>query len=347
MHKTPAVQVIDIRSQRLRHGLSPDLIAAIATTVARDEQVLVFRNRRGYAPVLMCHACGWHAQCPRCEKPMTVHAGRRRLVCHHCDRERRIPDACPECGHGPLHPQGYGTERLEEALRARFPDVPVLRIDRETTRKRNAFGDLLEKLDDGHAAILVGTQMLAKGHDLAHLTLVAITGVDEGLHSVDFRATERLAQMVVQVAGRAGRARKPGRVLLQTHHPDHPFLRDLLGKGYAAVAHKLLEERRVLQLPPCASQVLLRVEAAERAHVDTFLAAAHAALPEDPALRILGPMPAPMPLRAGRHRGQLLLEADRRSTLQRVLRSWQARLLALPGARKVRWSIDVDPVDLY
>lgn len=278
---------------------------------------------------------------------MTLHAGRRRLVCHHCDRERRVPDACPECGLGPLHPQGYGTERLEEALRARFPEVPVMRIDRETTRGRDAFGRLLDQLDDGHAAVLVGTQMLAKGHDLAHLTLVAITSVDEGLHSTDFRATERLAQLVVQVAGRAGRARKPGRVMLQTHHPDHPFLRDLLGKGYAAVAHALLEERRLLQLPPCASQVLLRAEATERDRVDAFLSAAGAALPDAPALRILGPMPAPMPLRAGRHRGQLLLEADRRGTLQGMLHPWQARLLALPGTRKVRWSIDVDPVDLY
>src|SRR5690625_468191 len=346
-HKAPVIDIVDIRSQRLRHGLSPELIAAIAATTARDEQALVFRNRRGYAPILMCHGCGWHAQCPRCDKPMTLHAGRRRLACHHCERERRIPDTCPDCGHGPLHAQGYGTERLEEALRARFPDVPIVRVDRETTRRRDAFGNMLETLDAGHAAILVGTQMLAKGHDLAHLTLVAITGVDEGLHSVDFRATERLAQLVVQVAGRAGRAQKAGRVLLQTHHPDHALLQALLRTGYASVARELLDERRLLQLPPYASQALLRVEAAQPEAVERFLAEAHAAIPRDDALRVLGPMPAPMPLRAGRHRGQLLLEADRRPTLQRMLRPWQAQLMTLPHSRKVRWSIDVDPVDLY
>jgi primosomal protein N' (replication factor Y) len=344
---TPRVEIVDIRSQRLQHGLSPDLLRAIAATVARGEQILVFRNRRGYAPVLMCHACGWHAQCPRCDKPMTLHAGRQRLVCHHCERERRVPETCPDCGHAPLHPQGYGTERLEQALRARFAGVPVLRIDRESTRRRHAFDDLLDGLDEGKAAILVGTQILAKGHDLANLTLVAITGVDEGLHSIDFRAPERLAQLVVQVAGRAGRAHKPGQVLLQTHHPDHPFLHTLLGKGYAATARELLDERRLLQLPPFASQALLRAEAGDRTALDTFLHAARDALGEPANMRILGPMPAPMPLRAGRHRGQLLLEADQRGDLKRLLRPWQAQCLALPSARRVRWSIDVDPVDLY
>ncbi len=344
---TPTVRVIDIRSQRLVHGLSPDLLQAIDATVKRGEQVLVFRNRRGYAPVLLCHACGWHARCLRCDRPMTLHVHHARLICHHCGSGRRIPEACPDCGRPGLHPRGYGTERLEEALRAHFPAVPVQRIDRESTRRRDAFENLLESLDDGRAAILVGTQILAKGHDLANLTLVAITGVDEGLHSLDFRAPERLAQLVVQVAGRAGRAHKPGQVLLQTHHPDHPFLHSLLAHGYAATAAGLLAERRMLQLPPWSSQALLRAEAGTSEATDAFLAAARAALPETAGLRVLGPMPAPMPLRAGRHRGQLLLEADHRGTLQRMLRPWQSALTGLPAARRVRWSIDVDPVDLY
>ncbi|MGN6654847.1 MAG: primosomal protein N' [Rhodanobacter sp.] len=345
--RAPQVQIIDIRAQRLQHGLSPALLAAVAATIERGEQALVFRNRRGYAPVLLCHACGWHAECPGCQRPLTLHTGRHQLICHHCDRRQRVPAACPACGAAELTAQGHGTERLEEALLARFPEVPVLRVDRETTRRKDAFDGMLASLADERPAILVGTQMLAKGHDLPNLTLVAIVGVDEGLHSVDFRAEERLAQLVVQVAGRAGRARKPGHVLLQTHQPDHPMLRNLLAHGYAATARELLAERRQTGLPPFSHQVLLRAEATARDAVDAFLAAAHAALPADPALQIAGPMPAPMALRAGRQRGQLLIESASRAALRKVLRPWQLALGALPAARKLRWSLDVDPVDLY
>lgn len=345
--RPPQVQIIDMRAQRLEHGMSPALLAAVADTVGRGEQALVFRNRRGYAPVLLCHACGWHADCPRCERPLTLHAGRRQLICHHCDYRQRLPAACPTCGAGDLKPQGQGTERLEEALVTLFPQVPVLRVDRETTRRRDAFEQLLETLADDQPAILVGTQMLAKGHDLPNLTLVAIVGVDEGLHSIDFRAGERLAQLVVQVAGRAGRASKPGRVVLQTHQPAHPLLRSLLAQGYAAAARELLAERRLIQLPPYSHQVLLRAESVRREDVDGFLAAARAALPQDDSLQIAGPMPAPMPLRAGRHRAQLLLEAASRRSLHGMLRSWQLALARLPLARKLRWSLDVDPIDLY
>ncbi|HEY4293851.1 primosomal protein N' [Luteibacter sp.] len=341
------VQIVDMRAQRLDHGLSPTLVHAVAACVGRGEQALVFRNRRGYAPVLLCHDCGWHADCPRCERPMTLHAGRRRLICHHCDNTAAVPPACPACGSANLSPQGQGTERLEEALAGRFPDVPVVRIDRETTRRRDAFGDILDGLREDKPAILVGTQMLAKGHDLPNLTLVAIVGVDEGLHSVDFRASERLAQLVVQVAGRAGRASKPGSVLLQTHHPDHAMLHSLLRGGYTAVAESLLEERRLLELPPYSHQVLLRVDALGRAEVDEFLHQAHVAIGDPGDLRVAGPMPAPMPLRAGRHRGQLLVEAGSRARLHAFLRPWRQALPRLPAARKVRWSLDVDPIDLY
>ncbi len=345
--RSPQVQIIDMRAQRLEHGLSPALLTAVAETVARGEQALVFRNRRGYAPVLLCHGCGWHAECSNCARPLTLHAGRRQLICHHCDHHQRLPTTCPSCGAAELTAQGHGTERLEETLAARFPQVPVLRVDRETTRRKDAFEDILASLDNAQPAVLVGTQMLAKGHDLPNLTLVAIVGVDEGLHSVDFRAEERLAQLVVQVAGRAGRARKPGRVLLQTHQPEHPLLRNLLAHGYAAAARDLLAERRQIGLPPYSHQVLLRAEAPRREPVDEFLAAARAALPAHSPLQIAGPMPAPMALRAGRQRGQLLIEADRREVLRGMLRSWQQALAALPSARKVRWSLDVDPIDLY
>ncbi len=343
----PQVQIVDMRAQRLEHGLSPALLHAVGETVARGEQVLVFRNRRGYAPVLFCHGCGWHAECPRCEHPLTLHAAWRRLVCHHCDQQSPVPSACPVCGSTELKPQGQGTERLEEALIAYFPQIPVLRIDRETTRRRDAFEHLLDNLQNDAPAILVGTQMLAKGHDLPNLTLVAIVGVDEGLLSVDFRAGERLAQLVVQVAGRAGRARKPGRVVLQTHHPDHPLLRSLLAQGYAAAAKELLAERRQTGLPPYGHQVLLRCEAHQRAMVDAFLSEANAALPASDTLQIAGPMPAPMPLRAGRQRGQLLIESTSRRHLHAAMRPWALQLAQLPSARKVRWSLDVDPIDLY
>lgn len=343
----PQVQIIDMRAQRLDHGLSPALMHAVADTVARGEQVLVFRNRRGYAPVLLCHSCGWHAECPRCDHPLTLHAAWRKLVCHHCDNQTPVPTACPVCGGQDLKPQGQGTERLEEALIAHFPQTPVLRIDRETTRRRDAFEQLLGNLQPDAPAILVGTQMLAKGHDLPNLTLVAIVGVDEGLLSVDFRAGERLAQLVVQVAGRAGRARKPGRVLLQTHHPDHLMLRTLLAQGYAAAAKELLVERRQTGLPPYGHQVLLRCEAHQRAAVDAFLSEACAALPNTDTLQIAGPMPAPMPMRAGRQRGQLLIESTNRRHLHAAVRPWSAQLSQLPSARKVRWSLDVDPIDLY
>jgi primosomal protein N' (replication factor Y) len=344
--RPPLVQIVDMRAQRLAHGLSPTLLGAVGETVARGEQVLVFRNRRGYAPVLLCHQCGWHAECPRCEHPLTLHAGRRQLICHHCDYHARVPEQCPACNAPDLKPQGQGTERLEEALAAQFPDVPVLRIDRETTRRRDAFESVLDRLREEGPAILVGTQMLAKGHDLPNLTLVAIVGVDEGLHSVDFRAGERLAQLTVQVAGRAGRAAKPGRVILQTHHPDHALLRQLLAQGYGAAAKELLAERQMLQLPPYHHQVLLRADAHQREHVDAFLREAHGSLHGD-GLQIAGPMPAPMPLRAGRHRGQLLIEGPSRAALHAALRPWSRALSALPSARRVRWSLDVDPVDLY
>ncbi|RUL64366.1 primosomal protein N' [Dyella dinghuensis] len=343
----PQVQIIDMRAQRLDHGLSPALMHTIGETVARGEQVLVFRNRRGYAPVLLCYSCGWHADCPRCEHPLTLHAARRRLICHHCDYQTGVPAACPACGSTELKPQGQGTERLEEALVAQFPQMPVLRIDRETTRHRDAFETLLDNLQSDAPAILVGTQMLAKGHDLPNLTLVAIVGVDEGLLSIDFRAGERLAQLVVQVAGRAGRARKPGRVLLQTHHPDHLLLRSLLANGYGFAAKQLLAERKQAGLPPYGHQVLLRAEAHQRPVVDAFLSEARDALPDVTEWQISGPMQAPMPLRAGRHRGQLLIESATRRNLHTALRPWWMQLSQLPSARKVRWSIDVDPVDLY
>ena len=345
--RMPALRCIDLRGKHLADGLAPELIAAVRACTARGEQALLFRNRRGYAPVLMCHHCGWHAACARCDKPLTWHRGVARLRCHHCGAEQRVPTHCPQCNNAALAPQGHGTERLEQALIALFPDVPVIRIDRETTRRKDALDTLLGKLGPDQPGILVGTQMLAKGHDLPNLTLVGLVGVDEGLFSVDFRASERLCQLVVQVSGRAGRALKPGTVLLQTHHPDHPLLRNLIRDGYAAVARQLLQERRDAGLPPYAHLALLRAQAKTQTPVDQFLAHA-ASLAHDPdSVSLLGPMPAPMPRRAGMVRGQLLLSANERAPLHAFLPGWIEQVRAATQARQVRWSLDVDPTDLY
>lgn len=348
------VHVLDLRGLKLAHGLSPALLDALDACITRGEQALVFKNRRGYAPVLLCHACGWHAACRRCEKPLTLYRGRRQLLCHHCGHSERAPEACPNCGAAALIPQGQGTERLEEALATRYPDIPVLRIDRESTRQRNAFAKVLDRLADGKPAILVGTQILAKGHDLPNLTTVAIVGVDEGLHSVDFHARERLAQLIVQVAGRAGRADKPGQVWLQTHEPQHTLLTTLLKGGHDAAAALELGERLASGLPPFSHLALLRAESARRDVLEGFMASARdmmdgivtRARPHE-HVRIHGPFAAPMPLRAGRHRMQLLLESVQRGSLRQALATWLPQLHALPQPRGLRWSIDIDPVDLY
>ncbi|HEY0503579.1 MAG TPA: primosomal protein N' [Lysobacter sp.] len=350
--QAPRVRVIDVRKRPLDAGLSPELFDAIGHALHAGGQVLVFKNRRGYAPVLLCHDCGWSAQCQRCSTPtqgtpMTVHAGGRRLQCHHCGARRSVPDACPDCGGLALQSQGAGTERIEETLGARFPDVPVLRIDRGTTQHRDALEKHLR--DFGNApGILVGTQMLAKGHDLPNLTLVAVVGIDEGLFSADFRAPEKLAQLLIQVAGRAGRADKPGEVLLQTHHPQHPLLATLLSGGYHAFAEAELAQREAAAFPPFAHLALLRAEAKQVELANAFLLAARAALAEVGAeVELAGPLPAPMPRRAGFQRMQLLLSSPDRRRLHGVLDAALPAIHALPDARKVRWSLDVDPLDLY
>jgi primosomal protein N' (replication factor Y) len=344
--RPPALRVVDLRGQPLRHGLAPATLDAIAASIARGEQALIFKNRRGYAPVLMCHDCGWSAQCPHCERALTLHQANRRLSCHHCGYGEPVPRACPHCSGLALNPLGQGTERLEETLRAHFPDVPIVRIDRDTTRGRRARDALLDHLPDEGARILVGTQMLAKGHDLPHLTLVVVVGVDEGLHSVDFRASERLGQLVVQVAGRAGRAERPGTVILQTHDPEHPLLRILLNGGYRALSAEMLDERRVAGLPPFTQFSLLRAEAGDPAKLDAFLAVAASAI-DDTRILAHGPMPAPMPRRGGVLRAQILIEAAERAAMQDFLARWIAPLRERPEGKPVRWSIDVDPVDLY
>jgi primosomal protein N' (replication factor Y) (superfamily II helicase) len=342
----PRVRVLGVRKRPLDAGLSAELQQAIRQAVDAGGQVLVFKNRRGYAPVLLCHDCGWSAQCRRCDAALTVHRGGRRLQCHHCGTRHPAPMACPDCASLALQPQGVGTERLEELLAERFADVPVLRVDRGSTRRKDALQHHLERLAD-RPGILVGTQMLAKGHDLANLTLVAVVGVDEGLFSADFRASEKLAQLLIQVAGRAGRAEKAGEVLLQTHHPEHPLLQVLVHGGYRAFADQELAEREAAGFPPFTHLALLRAESRDAESAMAFLRAARALLGEDGDVALNGPVPAPMPLRAGMHRAQLMLDAPRRAALHAALDRAAPRLHAVPEARRVRWSLDVDPIDLY
>ncbi|MEA9710329.1 primosomal protein N' [Xanthomonas campestris] len=357
--RPPRVRVLDVRKRPLKDGLSPEVLAGIGATLARGEQVLVFKNRRGYAPVLLCHDCGWTAACQRCstplhQTPMTVHAGGRRLQCHHCGARQPAPLACPACASLALQPQGIGTERLEERLVEAFPDAPVVRIDRSTTQRRDALETQLARLGTD-AGILVGTQILAKGHDLPRLTMVVVVGIDEGLFSADFRAAEKLAQQLIQVAGRAGRADRPGEVWLQTHHPEHPLLQTLVNGGYHAFADAELKQREAAGFPPFAHLALFRAEAKDVAAANQFLIAVRALVGEQtpapsPALapvECYGPMPAPMPRRAGFQRTQLLLSAAQRSALHRVLDAQMPAIHALPQVRRVRWSLDVDPIDLY
>ncbi|CAN7180742.1 primosomal protein N' [Pseudoxanthomonas sp. LjRoot168] len=343
----PGVRVLDMRKRAQQAGLLADTLQAIRQALDAGGQVLVFKNRRGYAPVLLCHDCGWSAHCRRCDSPMTVHAGGRRLQCHHCGARQASPPACPDCGGLALQPQGIGTERLEELLAEQFTDVPVLRVDRGTTQKRDGLAQQLAKLGDT-PGILVGTQILAKGHDLPHLTRVTVVGVDEGLFSTDFRAGEKLAQQLIQVAGRAGRAGKRGDVWLQTHHPDHPLLNTLINGGYHAFAEAELEQRQMAGFPPFAHLALLRAEAQQADAAQHFLRAAKQVLrAHDSVLEMHGPLPAPMPRRAGLHRVQLLLSSPERRALHRMLDLALPQIHALPEARRTRWSLDVDPMDLY
>jgi primosomal protein N' (replication factor Y) len=335
-----------VRKRPLADGLSPELLAALGAALERGEQALVFKNRRGYAPVLLCHDCGWTAQCQRCDAPMSVHGAGRRLQCHHCGAARPAPRACPDCQGLSLQPQGVGTERLEEALAAAFPGVPLVRVDRESTRGRDGLAKRLDALGDG-PGLLVGTQILAKGHDLPRLTVVGVVGVDEGLFSADFRAGEKLAQLLVQVSGRAGRAERPGLVVLQTHHPGHPLLTTLLGGGYPAVAALELAQREAAGFPPYAHLALLRAEAVREADAFDFLESARARFVAAPGVELTAPMPAPMPRRAGYQRLQVLLTSASRPARQAALAAWLPAVRALPAARRVRWSIDVDPADLY
>ncbi len=344
----PRLTLLDVRNLPLNHGLSEPLLQATGRHLESGGQVLLFINRRGFAPVLLCHQCGWIAPCPDCNARLTLHRRRGRLLCHHCGYVEPVPTECPGCGQSPLTPVGQGTERIEEALRRRFPGERVERIDSDRAHSASALTRLFEEVRSGAVRILVGTQILAKGHDFAGLTLAGLVDVDQALYGSDFRAMERMGQLVTQVAGRVGRADRPGEVILQTHASQHPQLRRLVNDGYAALAQNLLAERRAHGLPPFAHLALMRAESPQDGAALNFLQRAHDQLNAGGGeVELMGPVPAPMERRAGRHRAQLLLKSAHRSTLQQRLRQVLPQVEALRTARSLRWSLDVDPADLF
>ncbi len=350
----PVLALVDIRQRALTEGLSERLVDAIAEHLDAGSQALVFINRRGFAPALLCNDCGDAADCQRCDAHMTVHAASGRLRCHHCGAERDLPVACASCGSVQLDRVGHGTERVAAALAEAFPDVEIARIDRDSTRKKGALEEQLERAVTGRARLLVGTQMLAKGHHFPALTLVGVLDADRGLFGTDFRSLEQMGQLILQVAGRAGRESAQGMVMIQTRNPDNPMLQTLIAEGYDAFAEVAMQERRVAGWPPFGHVALIRSDAVNPQRPIEFLDTVADFLGKDLEARdavgeveLLGPAPAPMERLAGRYRARLLLLGDSRAKLHTTLARLASVIDALEGARQVRWSIDVDPADLF
>ncbi len=347
--KPPKIELLDVRGQYMEHGLSNALIKRMRQHLEESGQVLLFLNRRGYSPALMCHDCGWSAECHRCDSHMVLHQHEQRLRCHHCSQEVPLMSICPQCQGAQLRPIGQGTERIEEALQHHFPDYGVLRIDRDTTRRKGSLQLMIDEIHQDKHQILLGTQMLAKGHHFPKVTLVGIIDAEQGLYSADYRAIERMAQQILQVSGRAGRAERPGTVIIQTHHPDHPMLRQLLEQGYTTFANALMSERKESEMPPYSALALLRAESIEKSLPQAFLSEVYQlAMAHGVAeVLLLGPVPSPMARRAGRYRAQLLIQAPQRGALHRLLSPLMLQLERSKLGRKVRWSLDVDPLEMY
>jgi primosomal protein N' (replication factor Y) (superfamily II helicase) len=341
----PSVALIDLRAHAVHAGLAGPVVQAIERHLATDGQVLVYLNRRGYAPTLLCTSCGWIAPCSECDARLTVHQSAAQLRCHYCGAAQPLPQRCARCGFA-VRPVGQGTERVAETLAALFPDAPQARLDRDTVRDAADIDTVMRSLLEGRARILVGTQMVTKGHHFPGVSLVAVLNADQGLFSTDFRAAERLAQTIVQVAGRAGRAKRAGEVLIQTAYPEHPLLQSLLKGGYESFAADALLERAAARWPPFSRLALLRASAPAAAQALEFLTAARDCAGARPGARLLGPVNAAMARRAGRHHAQLLIEHSGRGGLHHFLDQWLPAVERLPAARRVRWALDVDPLDI-
>lgn len=344
---SPEIKILDLRGRLLETGLSEGLLKSINVHLNQHGQVMLFLNRRGYAPTMMCHSCGWVMLCHRCDARLTLHQNPKRLYCHHCGTSKIPPRICPECQQSELMGLGLGTQRLEDALKSRFPNRCIVRIDRDSTRKKGSMQDILQRIHDSQIDILIGTQMLAKGHHFSNLTLVAIVDADSSFFSADFRSLERMAQLLVQVSGRAGREKR-GEVVIQTHHPDNPLLQVLLQKGYAEFASTLLNERQLAGMPPFAHLALLRAEAVQSDLPMEFLHEAKQILSKQKptSIEIYGPVPAAMERKAGKYRSQLLVQSLQRSALHEVIKPLIAQLPNLSSSRQVRWSLDVDPQEV-
>ncbi|HLK70745.1 MAG TPA: primosomal protein N', partial [Steroidobacteraceae bacterium] len=341
----PLLRLVDLRSHAVHEGLSTPVVEAIRRHLAAGSQVLVFINRRGYAPTLLCTGCGWIAPCAHCDARLTVHRAQRQLRCHHCGAIESLPERCARCGHA-VKPVGQGTERIEQTLQGIFPEHSLLRLDRDSASHPAQLDDIVAQLRRGDARLLVGTQMVTKGHHFPGMMLAVVLNADQGLFSSDFRAAERLAQTLVQVAGRAGREREQGEVLIQTEHPEHPLLLGLLEGGYERFAAEALAERRAAHWPPFSRLALLRASSTDAQTAHDFLAAARAAAPADSHVRLLGPVSENMARRAGRYYAQLLAESPERLPLQRFLDAWLPAVEALARGARVRFALDVDPLEI-
>lgn len=337
--------LIDLRTQTLQQGLAQQTLERIKVHLQKKQQVLVFINRRGFAPVMLCHQCGWMADCRACDSHMTYHKTLGQLICHHCGLTQNMPKRCLSCKSDELVPVGGGTQRIQEFLQSYFPAINVLRIDRDEVSRKHAFEQHLDAIHKGEAQLIIGTQMLAKGHHFPNLSLVVILDADAGFFNPDFRAQEQLGQLLTQVAGRAGREDIPGEVLLQTHQPDHPMLNLLIQKGYDAFAQELLNIRHQAKLPPYHYLALIRAQGRHLPAVQNFLRTTREHLQND-TITIMGPAPAPLPKKAHQHRQQLLIKSASRQSLKQALTAMRQSLTSHPSTKGIQWSVDVDPQDL-
>ncbi|MDR1057871.1 MAG: primosomal protein N' [Coxiellaceae bacterium] len=344
----PSFHLVDMRNQKLQNGIAENLLRKIKEHLGNGGQVLIFLNRRGFAPILICNCCGWVAECKYCDARLTIHKKSHHLCCHHCGSVVHIPSKCPKCSEEKLLMLGYGTERITLALQELFPEIKLIRIDRDTTKRKNSLEEILENIHAEKYRILIGTQMLTKGHHFPKVTMAAVLNVDQSLFSSDFRASEHLAQLIIQVAGRAGRAKMPGEVYLQTHNPHNPLLLNLINGGYMSFVNNCLEERQIAELPPYTYLALLQAESKKEDVVFEYLnlLRATARIKIHNVVKIFGPVSATMERKAGYFRAQLLLQSKNRDKLQQALNDFLQIIAKLKSPRNLRWFLDVDPVEL-